>query len=51
MLFPNKKLLNITKFNTIKKYLVKTKPHCLIHLAGLSRPMQIHEKIFLKVLS
>ncbi len=44
MLFPNKKLLNITKFNTIKKYLVKTKPHCLIHLAGLSRPMQIHEK-------
>ena len=44
MLFPNKKLLNITKFNTIKKYLVKTKPHCLIHLAGLSRPMKIHEK-------
>ena len=44
MLFPNKKLLNITKFNTIKKYLSKTKPYYLIHLAGLSRPMKIHEK-------
>lgn len=44
MLFPNKKLLNITNFDTIKKYLTKTKPYCVIHLAGLSRPMKIHEK-------
>ncbi len=43
-LFPKKNKLNITKFNTIKRYLKKTKPFCLIHLAGLSRPMKIHEK-------
>ncbi len=44
MLFPKKNKLNITKFETIKKYLSKIKPYCLIHLAGLSRPMKIHEK-------
>jgi len=43
-LFPKKNKLNITKFDTIKRYLKKTKPFCLIHLAGLSRPMKIHEK-------
>ena len=44
LLFPKKNKLNITKFESIKRYLVKTKPFCLIHLAGLSRPMKIHEK-------
>ncbi len=44
MLFPKKKELNINKIGSIKKYLLKTKPRCLIHLAGLSRPMNIHEK-------
>ena len=44
MLFPKKNKLNITKFESVKKYLAKTKPDCLIHLAGLSRPMKIHEK-------
>ena len=44
MFFPNKNKLNITKFKSIKKYLIKIKPFCLIHLAGLSRPMKIHEK-------
>ena len=44
MLFPKKKELNINKIGSIKKYLLKTKPRCLIHLAGLSRPMKIHEK-------
>ena len=43
-LFPKKNKLNITKFDTIKRYLKKTKPFCLMHLAGLSRPMKIHEK-------
>ncbi len=43
-LFPKKNKLNITKFDTIKRYLKKTKPFCLIHLAGLSIPMKIHEK-------
>ena len=43
MLFPSKTKLDITKFSSIKRYLSKTKPYCLIHLAGLSRPMNIHE--------
>ena len=43
MLFPTKRKLDITNFNSIKKYLKKNKPFCLIHLAGLSRPMNIHE--------
>ena len=42
-LFPAKKELNILKINSIKKYLKKTKPKYLIHLAGLSRPMSIHD--------
>ena len=41
--FPNKNDLNILKLNTIKKYLKKIKPKIVIHLAGLSRPMHIHE--------
>ena len=44
MFFPKKNKLDITKFESIKKYLSKTKPFCLVHLAGLSRPMKIHEK-------
>ncbi len=43
-LFPSKKELNILKFNSIIKYLKKKKPKYLIHVAGLSRPMVIHEK-------
>ena len=38
------KQMNITKINSIKSYLKKTKPKILIHLAGLSRPMIQHEK-------
>ena len=44
LLFPTKNKLNIMKFNKIKNYLKKNKPYCLVHLAGLSRPMKIHEK-------
>tara|TARA_B100000963_G_C22465416_1_gene597667 strand:- start:117 stop:845 length:729 start_codon:yes stop_codon:yes gene_type:complete len=40
--FPNKNDLNILNVNSIKKYLKKIKPKYLIHLAGLSRPMKIH---------
>ena len=43
MLFPTKRKLDITNFNSIRRYLKKNKPFCLIHLAGLSRPMNIHE--------
>ena len=42
--FPNKSELNILNIKTINKYLVTKKPKYLIHLAGLSRPMKLHEK-------
>ena len=50
MLYPNKKELDITKYNTILKYLKKNKPSHLIHLAGLTRPMSQHEKYIIKSL-
>ena len=44
LLFPNKRKLNILNIQNIRKYLKAQKPKYLIHLAGLSRPMEIHEK-------
>ena len=44
LLFPNKRRLNILNSKNIEKYLKAQKPNYLIHLAGLSRPMEIHEK-------
>jgi dTDP-4-dehydrorhamnose reductase len=44
LLFPSKKKLNILKFNSLKNYLEIKRPKILIHLAGLSRPMDIHDK-------
>ena len=44
--FPNKKKFNILKYKSLKTYLKKIKPKYLIHLAGLSRPMSIHDKDF-----
>ena len=45
--FPTRKQLNILSYEKIKKYLNQVKPKFLIHLAGLSRPMIIHnENIF-----
>ena len=41
--FPNKAQLNILNPINIKNYLAKKKPDILIHLAGLSRPMKLHE--------
>ena len=41
--FPTKKNLNILNLNSIKKYLKLKKPKYLIHLAGLSRPMYLHD--------
>jgi len=43
-LFPTKKQLNILKLNSIKSYLKIKKTKMVIHLAGLSRPMTIHDK-------
>ena len=42
--FPNKKELNILSIKSIEKYLKKIKPKYILHAAGLSRPMNIHDK-------
>ena len=44
LFFPKKNELNILKAKSIKNYLKLKKPKYLIHLAGLSRPMDMHEK-------
>ena len=44
LFFPNKIKLDIENFRNVKGYLAKIKPDILIHLAGLSRPMSIHDK-------
>ena len=41
---PNKTELNILSKKSIEKYLKRTKPKAVLHLAGLSRPLSIHEK-------
>ena len=41
--YPSKSKLNIEKFDSINNYLKKNKPNYLIHCAGLSRPMKIHD--------
>ena len=48
ILFPTKKQLNILNYENINKYLEITKPNFLVHLAGLSRPMSIHNKDIFK---
>lgn len=42
--FPKKNTLDILNIKSIKNFLKNKKPKYLIHLAGLSRPMKIHEK-------
>ena len=48
ILYPTKKKLNILSEKSIEKYLNKNKPKYLIHCAGLSRPMSLHEKQVVK---
>ena len=43
-IFRNKKQLNILSTSSIKKNFKKYKPDCVIHLAGLSRPMSLHDR-------
>ena len=47
-IFRNKKELNILSNNSIKKNINKFKPKIILHLAGLSRPMKIHEQDIIK---
>ena len=42
--FATKKECNILKLNSIKKIIKKVKPQIILHCAGLSRPMNAHEK-------
>ena len=44
IIFPSRRELNILKIKQIETYLLKKKPTVLIHAAGLSRPMDVHEK-------
>ena len=44
LIFRNRKELNILSSSSIQKNLKKYKPKYILHLAGLSRPMKIHEK-------
>ncbi len=48
LFFVSKKQCDIQNLNSITKIIKKIKPKILIHCAGLSRPMQIHEKNILK---
>ena len=43
-IYPKKKSLNITRPKSITKFLKKERPGSVLHLAGLSRPMSIHDK-------
>ena len=42
--FPSKKKFNILDVDLMKKYIQKIKPKYIIHCAGLSRPMDLHDK-------
>jgi len=42
-IFRNKKQLNILSIKSIEKNIKKFKPNYILHLAGLSRPMSIHD--------
>lgn len=42
--FPNKKKFDITSFGNMRKYLRNKNIDIIIHIAGLSRPMKIHEQ-------
>ena len=44
LFFASKKQCNILNLNSIIRIVKKIKPKILIHCAGLSRPMNIHEK-------
>jgi dTDP-4-dehydrorhamnose reductase len=44
LIFCSKKQLNILNLKSIKKNFEKFKPKIIFHCAGLSRPMDIHEK-------
>ena len=42
-IFPSKKRFDITNFSKIKKFIKNKKINVIIHIAALSRPMDIHD--------
>ena len=44
LIFKSKKQLNILNYNLLEKKIKLIKPKIVLHVAGLSRPMSIHEK-------
>ena len=44
LIFKSKKQLNILNYNSLEKKIKLIKPKIVFHVAGLSRPMSIHEK-------
>ena len=48
LFFASKKQCDITNINSISKIVKKIRPKIIIHCAGLSRPMMVHEKNILK---
>ena len=42
--FPSKAQMNILKINSLENYLKLKKPKYFLHIAALSRPMDIHDK-------
>ena len=44
LFFANKKQCNILDIKSIEKIIKKIKPKIILHCAGLSRPMEIHDK-------
>ena len=42
--FPSKSQMNILNLGSLERYLKSKKPKYFIHVAGLSRPMSIHDK-------
>ena len=49
--YPEKESLDITNLKSIKKFLKREKPTSVLHLAGLSRPMSLHDKDISKSIS
>ena len=43
LIFCGKKKLDVLSSKSIRKNFLKYKPDYILHLAGLSRPMKIHE--------
>jgi dTDP-4-dehydrorhamnose reductase len=44
LIFKSRKELDILKYNTLEKKIKRIKPKIILHTAGLSRPMDVHDK-------